>query len=222
MPARLLRQVTRVGLVLGCALTGGLRAQDPPAPPVMTLPALLQLFQLPAGASDGSIIGWSDGTGSESRVRWAFEGIQAAPAYQEREGFPYHRVGLVIVAHSDRPLYTMEYRGRQVPGVWRITLLGPRAGPFKVTVTTEGDAQGMEFDVPALLREAGWTVSPYKCSREASPATFGFVVHLVEAPGGKPIWLQENWNFGQATGLAIGLELLYFKDQADKVECVER
>lgn len=196
-------------------------AQDAP-PPVMTLPALLQLFQLPREAADGSIIGWSHGTGPDSRVRWAFEGIQEAPPYQEREGFPYHRVGLVIVAHANEPLYTMAYRARQVPGAWRVTLLGPRAGPFKVTITTEGDAQGMDLNVPAVLREAGWTVSPYKCSRETSPATFGFVVYLVEAPGARPIWLQENWNYGQATGLGVGLELLYFKDQADKVECVER
>lgn len=210
-----------LGLLLPLGLAAPLGAQGQPAP-VMPLPALLGLFQLPAGAMDGSILGWTDGTGGDSRIRWAFEGIQEAPEYQEREGFPYHRVGLVIVARNDEPMYTMEYRARQVPGVWRVTLLGPRAGPFKVTVTTEGDAQGMDLDVPAVLREAGWAVSPYKCSRETSPATFGFVVYAVEAPGGRPMWLEENWNFGQAVGMRVGLELLYFKDQADKVECVER
>lgn len=196
-------------------------AQNAP-PPVMPLPDLLGLFQLPAGAPDGTILGWLDGTGPTSRIRWAFEGIQAAPPHQEREGFPYHRVGLVIVSRDGEPAYLMDYRERRVPGVWRVTLLGPRAGPFKVTVTTEGDAQGMDLDVPAVLREAGWTVSPYRCSRESSPATYGYVVHLIEAPGRRPIWLQENWNFGHATGLGIGLELLYFKDDADKVECVDR
>lgn len=208
-------------LLLPLGLVTPLGAQGQP-PPVMPLPALLGLFQLPAEAMDGSIPGWTVGTGGDSRVRWAFEGIQEAPPYQEREGFPYHRVGLVIVSHNDQPAYTMEYRTRQVPGVWRVTLLGPRAGPFKVTVTTEGDTQEMDLDVPAVLREAGWTVSPYKCSRETSPATFGFVVHVVEAPGARPMWLQENWNFGQAIGMRVGLELLYFKDDADKVECVER
>ncbi|MFN2317325.1 MAG: hypothetical protein ABR602_11630, partial [Gemmatimonadales bacterium] len=147
---------------------------------------------------------------------------QEAEEYAQREGFPYHRVGLVVVSLKGQPAYRMEYRGREVPGAWRVTLLGPRAGPFKVSVATEGDAQVMDLDVPAVLREAGWTVSPYKCSRETSPATFGFVVHVVEAPGAKPIWLQEDWNFGQAIGMRVGLELLYFKDQADKVECVER
>ncbi|MFN2327061.1 MAG: hypothetical protein ABR551_14445 [Gemmatimonadales bacterium] len=208
-------------LLLPLGLVTPLGAQGQP-PPVMSLPALLGLFQVPAGAPDGSILGWTTGTGGESRIRWAFEGIQEAEEYAQREGFPYHRVGLVVVSLKGQPAYRMEYRGREVPGAWRVTLLGPRAGPFKVSVATEGDAQVMDLDVPAVLREAGWTVSPYKCSRETSPATFGFVVHVVEAPGAKPIWLQEDWNFGQAIGMRVGLELLYFKDQADKVECVER
>ncbi len=208
-------------LLLPLGLASPVSGQGQP-PPVMPLPALLGLFQRPAETMDGSSPGWTEGIGGDSRIRWAFEGIQEAPAHQQREGFPYHRVGLVVLDQGGQPAYTMTYQGRRVPGVWRVTLLGPRAGPFRVTVTTEGDAQEMDLDVPAVLREAGWTVSPYKCSREASPATFGFVVHVVEAPGGKPIWLQESWNFGHATGMSVGLELLYFKDDADKVECVER
>jgi hypothetical protein len=210
-----------VGTIAGLAMATAVSAQNAP-PPVMSLPDLLGLFQVPAGASDGTIIGWDHGSGPDSRVRWAFEGIQAAPEYHEREGFPYHRIGHVVMSLEGRPAYMMTYQGREVPGAWRVTLLGPRAGPFKVVISTEGDAAAMVLDVPALLREAGWTVTPYKCSRESSPATYGYVVHLVEAPGRRPIWLQENWNFGQATGMAVGLELLYFRDDADKVECVDR
>lgn len=214
-------------VVMSVALMSGVGAvpvaaqQRAPAP-VMPLPALLGLFQLPAGAPDGTILGWDDGSGPDSRIRWTFEGIREAPEPFQREGFPYHRIGLVVVDLNGVPAYTMTYQGRRVPGPWRVTLLGPRAGPFRVSILTEGNAEEMALDVPAVLRAAGWTVSPYRCSRETTPATFGHLVHLVEAPERKPIWLQESWNFGHATGMTISLHLLYFQDDADRVECIVR
>lgn len=218
----MVRSVPVTAFMLGVTLAAGNASAQGQLAPVMTLPALLGLFQLPGDAPDGTILGWQDGTGGESRIRWAFEGIQEAPAHTQRDGFPYHRVGLVIVDQGGQPAYSMTYQGRRVPGVWRVTLLGPRAGPFQVLISTEGNADEMVLDVPATLRDAGWTITPYRCSRETSPAVIGNVVHLAEAPGHKPLWLQESWNFGHATGLSVGLHLLYFKDDADKVECFER
>jgi hypothetical protein len=221
MTAPLIRSFLVTALISGFTPGGGIHAQGQPAP-VMTLPALLALFQLPADAPDGTILGWQAGTGGDSRIRWAFEGIREAPDYQEREGFAYHRIGHLIVGQGGQPGYTMTYQGRQVPGVWRVTLLGPRAGPFQVSIMTEGDAAEMSLDLPAMLREAGWTVTPYRCRREDSPATFGTVVHRAEAPGRKPLWVQETWNFGHASGLTVAIHLLYFKDDADKAECIPR
>jgi hypothetical protein len=206
----------------GMVCAGSAGAQQARPQPIMELPALLQLFLLPEGAPDGSVLGWDAGTGEASRIRWAFDGVRDAEPHQQREGFPSQRVGLVIVSVAGEPAYIGTYQGRRIPGVWRVTLLGPRAGPFRVDVSTEGDADEMTLDLPALLAEAGWSVTAYKCSRETSPAVVGHVVHTVRAPGRKPVWLHERWNWGSGTGMTVAVSLLYFQEDADKVECITR
>lgn len=208
-------------LLLGASpVPGVLAAQGGAAPrPVMTFPALLGLFQLPAGTPDASIHDWDVGSGPESRIRWAFPEVREAPEFP-RSGYAYERIGHVIVELDGQPAYRMVFQGREVPGAWRVTLQGPRAGPYKVVVSTEGDAQRMALDLPAVLAAAGWRVEPFRCRRETEGAVYGNVVHLVTAPGGRPLWLHESWNFGQATGLGVAVTLYFFQDEAEKVECV--
>lgn len=207
-------------LLLVAALPLRLDAQGGAAPrPIMTFPALLGLFQQPAGTPEGSILDWDAGSGPESRIRWAMQEIRESPEFA-RGGYAYERIGHVVVELDGQPAYRMVFQGRQVPGAWRVTLQGPRAGPYQVLVSTEGDAQGLDLDMAKVLVAAGWTVEPYKCRRETEGATYGNLVHVVTPPGGRPLWLHENWNYGQASGLGIAVTLLYFRDEADKVECV--
>lgn len=203
-------------------LPGRAAAQTRPAAPIMELPALLELFLLPADAAPDAVLPWDAATGSGSRVRWAFAGTLQALPHQRQQGFTLQRVGHVAISIDGQPAYEVVQQQRRLPGAWRVTLLGAREGVVHVDIHSEANTEEMEMDVPRLLERAGWTVTRFRCSREASPATFGRVVHVVEAPGRRVAWLQESWDYGALNGLLTALTVLHRFDDADTVECVTR
>lgn len=201
---------------------GTAAAQARSAAPVMELPALLEMFLITADAPAGAVLPWDAGTGPASRVRWAFTGTAQAQPHQQREGHALQRVGHVAISIRGEPAYRMMHQQRSLPGAWRVTLLGLPVGAVRVEINSEGDTAEMEMDVPQLLTEAGWKVAPLRCSRETSPAVFGQVVHVVEAPGRRPAWLLEGWDYGAATGMRVAVTILHRQDDADSVECITR
>lgn len=201
-------------------LPGRAAAQARPAAPIMELPALLELFLLPADVAPDKVLTWDAATGPESRIRWAFAGTMQALPHQRQEGFTLQRVGHIAISVDGQPAYEVVQQQRRLPGAWRVTLLGPREGVVHVDIHSEANTEEMEMDVPRLLEGAGWTVTPFRCSRETSPAVYGRVVHVVTAPGRRAAWLQESWDYGALNGLLTTLTILHRFDDADTVECV--
>lgn len=208
--------------VAGSAAVAQSQSQGATPQPFMELPDLVALFLPPAGTDPGTLIPWDAGTGSVSRIRWTFTGIQESPEYLEREGYPYYRMGHVVITAGGKPVYEGMFRGRQVPGAWRVTMAGPRAGPFKVEITSEIQTGWFDLDAAITLKAADWKVTSHRCSREDSPATFGTVVHEVTAPGKAPVWIQEVWNDGSGSGYSLAIIIWYFADDAGKAECITK
>jgi hypothetical protein len=188
-------------------------------PPPMELSALVEMFLIPSDAPDASLLAWDAGIGADSRVQWPTDGLDEAPAHFDREGLPFQRTGLVGVTSNGLPAYEVSGGQGRLPGAWNVTLRGPRAGVLRVEIANADRAEEVTIDLPGALSAAGWSVEPFRCRRETSPATFGTVVHAIAAPGKRAGWIQESWDFGVLTGLRTVITIHY--DEPVAVECVE-
>lgn len=162
------------------------------------LDALLRLFLIPKSA-EHNIGSWAMGAEANTPINWLHAGIVEADPDKQRDytqPMPYSRSGEAIITVNRKP--THEVLGRQVePGKWNITLYGPRAGPFAISLTPQTGAHDIP-DLKAYLKKKAYGLKHLKCMNE--PATSGNELHRLSLQGRRPVYLQYGWSYGSGGG----------------------
>jgi hypothetical protein len=177
----------------------------------MELVSLIELFSESRGepASSGD---WTAGARPGSAIRWRTSGIQSAPESLRSAGYPYLREGEVVLTIGGAPTHEVLER-TVVPGKWDIRLSGPRAGFTRVTVWSQSTGE-LKAVLEGLAKQLG--ARHYRC--EPRFASSGNRVHSVDAPGRKPLWINEEWSCGSA-GCSLSLDMVFTKNEADGFQC---
>ena len=165
----------------------------------MELAELLRALMTPSGAPD-TLGDWTFGAQQGSPIRWETSGIKETSAAAQKDGYPYHRTGIVVITIDGKPTHEVLERSK-APGKWAITLLGPRAGYNKVTIST-----GNSPELGPLLAgvTSGLQIQHYRCKSQSLGS--GNAVYRVQTDGMKPIWVDEQWSCGSA-GCGVSLEV---------------
>ncbi|WP_305042827.1 hypothetical protein [Geoalkalibacter sp.] len=174
---------------------------------------LIEMLMPPQGEAE-ALGDWSWGAQPGSPITWATTGIEEATPEEHKAGYPYRRVGKAVLDIDEKPTHQILEKN-VVPGKWNIILLGPRGGFTRVILNT---FTGGELGGGMLLKslETQLPSRHYRCKPDSISS--GNEVFVVEVPGKKPIWINEEWSCGSG-GCGVSLDIVFTKKAADKFAC---
>lgn len=201
-------------IFLAVALTafGGARTMAAEATSIEMV-ELIKMLMPPQGEPE-TLGDWSWGAQPGSPITWETTGIEETSPEEQKAGYPYRRVGKAVLSIDGKPTHQILEKNI-VPGQWNIILMGPHGGFTRVIL---GTFTGGELGGGMLLKslEKQLPSRHYRCKPDAISS--GNEVFIVEVPGKKPIWINEEWSCGSG-GCGVSLSIVFTKKAADKFEC---
>jgi len=191
--------------VAAAAMVTGPRPLPAQTQASMSLSTLLTTFLADSGVRTRGLP-WT--TGKELPVAWQ----SADPvkiAYPTPDGTTVARTGTTQVGLADGSTAdaTIEVAGNEV-GVQRVAVWFDAPELPKNLIVAEQS-----------LTDAGFTLTPLKCSRDTEGATYGNLVYVIKAPGKTASALHESWNCTQE-GCTATVALVYRKRDLAGITCI--
>ena len=220
------RNATGSGNQLVFTLRAGSQAANtsaPTSPPVARAPStnttrsgtieLVELMNVLLPPARGSqVLGdWALAAPNPSSIRWRTKDTQGTAPAEQKNGYAYQRIGDAVITIDGKPTH-QDLKPRPVPGVWKITLLGPRAGYTRVVIVAW--AQGLGPMMEGLKKEL--PSRHYKCNPQG--ALDGNNVYLLQVLGKSPAWVDEQWSCG-TQGCMVSWDIVFTKKEADRFTC---
>jgi hypothetical protein len=221
------RNATGSGTQLVFILRAGSQAAKagvPSSPPVARAPStnttrsgtieLVELVNVLLPPARGSqVLGdWALAAPNPSSIRWRTKDVEGTAPAEQKAGYAYQRIGDAVITIDGKPTH-QDLTPRPVPGVWKITLLGPRAGYARVVITAW--AQGLAPMLEGFKKEL--PSRHYKCNPQS--AMDGNNVYLMQVPGKAPAWVDEQWSCG-TQGCLVSWDIVFTQKEADRFKCL--
>jgi len=166
---------------------------------------LVSIFLIPASLQS-TAPGWQTGAEPGSPIRWETDGIQWVDTRNANI-----RTGEVIVTISGEPIHIL--RKYWEPNPWRITAIGPRAGIFRVEISSQINSQELQLDMEGEMDKRQIRYRIDKCD-PIGAASSGGRLYSIQVAGKQSAWLYHEWSCGSG-GCSAFLTVLLFKEDAE-------